>query len=57
MKEKLQEYALIAEIISALAIVVSLIFVGLQVRQGSETTVANTEAIRSQVRESMLIPT
>ena len=31
MKEKLQEYALIAEIISALCIVLSLIFVGLQV--------------------------
>jgi len=31
MKEKLQEYALIAEIISALSIVLSLIFVGLQV--------------------------
>ena len=30
MKEKLQEYALIAEIISAIAIVLSLIFVGLQ---------------------------
>lgn len=54
MKEKLQEYALVAEIISALAIVLSLIFVGLQVRQGSEETAANTEAIRSQVRESML---
>lgn len=54
MKEKLQEYALIAEIISAIAIVLSLIFVGLQVKQGSEETAANTEAIRSQVRESML---
>ena len=42
MKEKLQEYALIAEIISAIAIVLSLIFVGLQVRQGSEATDANT---------------
>ena len=31
MKEKLQEYALIAEIISALAIFVSLIYVGIQV--------------------------
>ena len=57
MKEKLQQYALVAEIVSALAIVLSLIFVGLQVKQGSEQTAANTEAIRSQVRESMLIPT
>jgi len=34
MKEKLQEYALIAEMISAICIVLSLVFVGLQVRQG-----------------------
>jgi hypothetical protein len=54
MKEKLQEYALIAEIISAIAIVLSLIFVGMQVRQGSEETAANTEALNSQVREAML---
>jgi len=54
MKEKLQEYALIAEIISALCIVLSLIFVGLQVQQGAEETAANTEALRSQVRQAML---
>jgi hypothetical protein len=54
MKEKLQQYALIAEIISAIAIVLSLIFVGLQVRQGAEETAANSEAIRSQVRQAML---
>ena len=54
MKEKLQEYALIAEIISAICIVLSLIFVGLQVRQSAEETAFNTEAIRGQVRESML---
>jgi len=29
MKEKLQEYALIAEIISGIAIVISLVFVGI----------------------------
>jgi len=40
MKEKLQEYALIAEIIGGVAIVISLIFVGLQVRQ-SNTLAAN----------------
>jgi len=54
MKEKLQEYALVAEIISAVAIVLSLIFVGVQVQQGAEETAANTGALRSQVRESML---
>ena len=31
MKEKLQEYAFVAEIISAIAIVASLIFVGMQI--------------------------
>ena len=54
MREKLQEYALLAEIISAICIVLSLIFVGLQVQLGAEETAANTEALRSQVRESML---
>jgi len=54
VKEKLQEYALIAEIIGAVAIVFSLVFVGVQVQQGSIQTEANTEAIRGQVRESMM---
>ena len=54
MKEKLQEYALIAEIVSALAIVLSLIFVGLQVKQESDATNTNTEAIRSTVQQSLM---
>ncbi len=40
MKEKLQEYAFIAEIISAIAIVISLVYVGIQVND-------STRAIRS----------
>lgn len=36
MKAKLQEFALVAEIMSAVAIVLSLLFVGIQVRQGSD---------------------
>lgn len=36
MKEKLQEYALLAEVISAIAIVISLIFVGIQINQNTE---------------------
>ena len=40
-KEKLQEYALIAEIIGAVAIVCSLIFVGLQIRQNSRISSVN----------------
>ena len=54
MKEKLQEYALIAEIVSALAIVLSLIFVGLQVRQSAEQTAMNSQAVQASVRQAML---
>ena len=44
MSEKLERYALFAEIISAVAIVVSLVFVGLQVRQSN--SLAATDALR-----------
>ena len=54
VKEKLQEYALLAEIISAICIVLSLVFVGLQVRLGAEETAANSRALEANVRESML---
>jgi hypothetical protein len=54
MKEKLQEYALLAEVISALAIVVSLVFVGFQIQQGNQETALNTKAIQSTVQQSML---
>jgi hypothetical protein len=42
---KLEKWALVAEIVSAIAIVLSLIFVGLQVRQGASATALNTRAI------------
>lgn len=38
----LQEYALIAEIISAIAIVISLVFVGFQIRENTKATRAST---------------
>jgi hypothetical protein len=41
LKERLQEYALIAEIIGGIAIVCSLIFVGVQIRQNSEVSEIN----------------
>jgi hypothetical protein len=41
VKEKLQEYALIAEIIGGVAIVCSLLFVGVQIRQNSEVSEIN----------------
>ena len=42
MKTRLQEYALLADIIGGLAIVISLIFVGLQINQGNKETRAAT---------------
>jgi len=42
MKELLEEYALIAEIISALAVIISLIFVGIQIRGNTKATQAST---------------
>jgi len=41
VKEKLQEYALIAEIISAICIVLSLIFVGLEIEQSTKQSRIN----------------
>ena len=46
MKDKLQKYALIAEIVGGIAIVLSLIFVGLQISQ-------NSEMMQAQTRDSL----
>ena len=54
MKDGLEKFALLAEIISAIAIVVSLVFVGYQIRQGNEETALNTSAIQATIRQSML---
>lgn len=42
MSEVLQQYALVAEIISAVAIIVSLLFVGFQIRDNTRATRAAT---------------
>ena len=42
MTELLEEYALIAEIISGIAIIVSLIFVGVQIKRNTQATQAST---------------
>ena len=47
MKEKLQEYALIAEIIGGVGIIASLIFVGIQLNQSVEETALNTRQMQS----------
>jgi hypothetical protein len=44
VKEKLQEYALIAEIVGGVALIVSLAFVGLQLRQSNALT--TTDAVK-----------
>jgi hypothetical protein len=51
---RLERWALMAEVVSAAAIVLSLIFVGVQIQQNSEETASNSEAIRGQVRQAML---
>ncbi len=45
MKEKLQEFALFAEIISAVAVVLSLVYVGYQIRESTEQ--ARLDSIRT----------
>ncbi len=42
MTEALKEYALIAEIISAIAIIISLVFVGMQIKENTKATRAST---------------
>ena len=56
MKEKLEEYSFIAQIISALAVVASLIFVGIGIRQNTEqgkleTRVAQVNAYQDLVSQ------
>lgn len=53
MKEKLQEYALIAEIIGGVGIIASLIFVGVQVNQGAEETAQNTRQMQADAYQQL----
>ena len=54
MKERLQEYALIAEIISAVAVVAGLIFVGLQIQQSTEQNALNTRAMEVAAYQDLI---
>ena len=45
--EKLRQWALIAEIISAVAVVLSLIFLAFQIRDGTQQTALNTQAVQA----------
>jgi hypothetical protein len=50
---KLKKWALVAEIGSAIAVVISLVFVGFQVRLGADETAVNTAAIRSSAFQEL----
>lgn len=54
MKERLQEYALLAEIIGGIAIVASLIFVGFQVQQAAEETALNTRQMQADAYQDLV---
>jgi len=53
VQKKLQDYALVAEIASAVAVVISLIFVGLQIRQSSDETALSTNAIQVSAYQAL----
>ena len=53
VKDKLQEYALIAEIVGGIAIVASLVFVGIQVRITAEETALNTRQMQAMVYQEL----
>jgi len=53
MNNKLQTWALVAEIVGGIAIVISLVFVGLQVRMGAQETAINTSVIRTQAYQDL----
>jgi len=57
MKDKLQEYALLAEIISAIAIVISLVFVGVQIQKNTKASEAATLQEISAVEVEILLST
>ena len=45
--ERLQKWALTAEIISAVAVVLSLLFLAIQIRASTEQTILNTKAVQT----------
>ena len=51
---KLEKWALVAEILSAVAVVMSLIFVGFQIRQGAEETALNTRAVQTNAYQGLI---
>jgi len=54
MKLRLSEWASIADIVGAAAIVVSLLFVGLQIRNSARQTELNTQALQMSAYQSLI---
>lgn len=54
MKLRLSEWANIADIVGAAAIVVSLLFVGLQIRNSARQTELNTQALQMNAYQSLI---
>jgi hypothetical protein len=54
MKKKLKEFALVAEIISALAVVAGLIFVGLEISQSTDQAMLNTRAVEVAAYQDLI---
>ena len=52
--DNLQRWALIAEIVGGIAVVLSLIFVGLEIRQSSEETLQNTRALEVSAYQDLI---
>ncbi|MBL4869322.1 MAG: hypothetical protein JKX72_00035 [Robiginitomaculum sp.] len=52
--DSLQKWALVAEIVGGVAIVLSLAFVGFQIRQGSEQTELNTRAVEVSAYQDLI---
>jgi len=52
--DQLKKYALIAEIVGGIAVVLSLIFVGLQIRQSSQETALNTRAVQANAYQDLI---
>ncbi|MFK7865484.1 MAG: hypothetical protein AB8B95_14810 [Pseudohongiellaceae bacterium] len=52
--ENLQRWALVAEITSGIAVVLSLIFVGFQIQQSSEETAMNTRALEATTYQNLI---
>ena len=52
--ENLQRWALVAEIVGGIAVVLSLVFVGFQIQQSSEETAINTRALQATAYQNLI---